>query len=81
MGQGRPRLAHHSPLMMMRGLVDRRPDLADRRNVFVVGTQAGAQRLSAYATSIARHIAEITQVSRAPPVDAANEWVARQKQA
>jgi DNA-binding MarR family transcriptional regulator len=81
LGVRKPAIVRAIDTLQEGGLVDRRPDLADRRNVFVVGTQAGAQRLSAYATSIARHIAEITQVSRAPPVDAANEWVARQKQA
>lgn len=61
------------------GLVERRPDPADRRNIFVVGTEAGAERLSTYAASIARNIAEITQVTRASSLDASEVAAARHK--
>lgn len=79
LGVGKPAIVRAIDTLQDGGLVDRRPDPTDRRNIFVVGTEAGAERLSTYAASIARNIAEITQVSRVPTLDAVDEAVMRQK--
>ncbi len=79
LGVGKPAIVRAIDTLQDVGLVERRPDPADRRNIFVVGTEAGAERLSTYAASIARNIAEITQVNRASSLDASEAAVARQK--
>ena len=79
LGVGKPAIVRAIDTLQVVGLVERRPDPADRRNVFVVGTEAGAERLSTYAASIARNIAEITQVNRASSLDASEAAAARQK--
>ncbi len=79
LGVGKPAIVRAIDTLQDVGLVERRPDPADRRNVFVVGTEAGAERLSTYAASIARNIAEITQVNRASSLDASEAAAARQK--
>ncbi|MCZ8207135.1 MAG: MarR family transcriptional regulator [Aquidulcibacter sp.] len=76
---GKPAIVRAIDTLQDVGLVERRPDPADRRNVFVVGTEAGAERLSTYAASIARNIAAIAQVSRIPIVDESDQEIARQK--
>jgi DNA-binding MarR family transcriptional regulator len=79
LGVGKPAIVRAIDTLQDVGLVERRPDPADRRNIFVVGTQAGAERLSTYAASIARHIAEITQVDRASFLDASEAAAQRHK--
>ena len=79
LGVGKPAIVRAIDTLQDVGLVERRPDPADRRNIFVVGTEAGATRLATYAASIARSIAEITQVSRAPSDDAGDIESLRQK--
>jgi DNA-binding MarR family transcriptional regulator len=79
LGVGKPAIVRAIDTLQDVGLVERRPDPADRRNIFVVGTEAGAERLSTYAASIARNIAEITQVNRASSLDASEAAAARQK--
>ena len=79
LGVGKPAIVRAIDTLQDVGLVERRPDPADRRNIFVVGTEAGAERLSTYAASIARNIAEITQVNRAASLDASEAAAARQK--
>lgn len=79
LGVGKPAIVRAIDTLQDIGLVERRPDPADRRNIFVVGTEAGAERLSTYAASIARHIAEITQVTRASSLDASEAAAARHK--
>lgn len=79
LGVGKPAIVRAVDTLQDVGLVERRPDPADRRNIFVVGTEAGAKRLATYAASIARSIAEITQVSRAPSDDADDIENLRQK--
>jgi DNA-binding MarR family transcriptional regulator len=79
LGVGKPAIVRAIDTLQDVGLVERRPDPADRRNIFVVGTDAGAQRLSTYAASIARNIAEITQINRASSMDANEAAAARQK--
>jgi DNA-binding MarR family transcriptional regulator len=79
LGVGKPAIVRAIDTLQEVGLVERRPDPADRRNIFVVGTEAGAERLSTYAASIARNIAEITQVNRATSLDASEAAAARQK--
>lgn len=79
LGVGKPAVVRAIDTLQDVGLVERRPDPADRRNIFVVGTEAGAERLSTYAASIARNIAAITQVNRASSLDASETVAARQK--
>lgn len=79
LGVGKPAIVRAIDTLQDVGLVERRPDPADRRNIFVVGTEAGAERLSTYAASIARNIAEITQVTRASSLDASEVAAARHK--
>ena len=79
LGVGKPAIVRAIDTLQDVGLVERRPDPADRRNIFVVGTEAGAERLSTYAASIARNIATITQVNRAASLDASEAVAARQK--
>jgi len=79
LGVGKPAVVRAIDTLQDVGLVERRPDPADRRNIFVVGTEAGAERLSTYAASIARNIATITQVNRASCLDASEAVAARQK--
>ncbi|MFN8731755.1 MAG: MarR family transcriptional regulator [Hyphomonadaceae bacterium] len=79
LGVGKPAVVRAIDTLQDVGLVERRPDPADRRNIFVVGTEAGAERLSTYAASIARNIATITQVNRASSLDATETVAARQK--
>ena len=79
LGVGKPAIVRAIDTLQDVGLVERRPDPADRRNIFVVGTEAGAERLSTYAASIARNIAEITQVNRASSLDESEAAAARQK--
>lgn len=79
LGVGKPAIVRAIDTLQDGGLVDRRPDPADRRNIFVVGTEAGAQRLSTYAAFIARNIAEIAQVSRVLSVASSDDAIARQK--
>lgn len=79
LGVGKPAVVRAIDTLQDVGLVERRPDPADRRNIFVVGTEAGAERLSTYAASIARNIATITQVNRASSLDASETVAARQK--
>ena len=79
LGVGKPAIVRAIDTLQDVGLVERRPDPADRRNIFVVGTEAGAERLSTYAASIARNIAEITQVNRVSSLDASEAAAARQK--
>jgi DNA-binding MarR family transcriptional regulator len=79
LGVGKPAIVRAIDTLQDGGLVDRRPDPADRRNIFVVGTEAGAQRLSTYAAFIARNIAEIAQVSRVLPVASSDDAIVRQK--
>ena len=79
LGVGKPAVVRAIDTLQDVGLVERRPDPADRRNIFVVGTEAGAERLSTYAASIARNIATITQVNRAASLDASEAVAARQK--
>eukprot|EP01041_Mallomonas_annulata_P029623 gene29623-51649_t len=69
LGVGKPAVVRAIDTLQDVGLVERRPDPADRRNIFVVGTEAGAERLSTYAASIASNIATITQVNRASSMD------------
>lgn len=79
LGVGKPAIVRAIDTLQDGGLVDRRPDPADRRNIFVVGTEAGAQRLSTYAAFIARNIAEIVQVSRVVPVASSDNAIVSQK--
>jgi DNA-binding MarR family transcriptional regulator len=79
LGVGKPAIVRAIDTLQDVGLVERRPDPADRRNIFVVGTEAGAERLSTYAASIARHIAEITHVNRASSLDASEAAAQRHK--
>ena len=79
LGVGKPAIVRAIDTLQDGGLVDRRPDPADRRNIFVVGTEAGAQRLSTYAAFIARNIAEIVQVSRVLPVASSDDAIVSQK--
>ncbi len=79
LGVGKPAIVRAIDTLQDVGLVERRPDPADRRNIFVVGTEAGAERLSTYAASIARHIAEITQINRASSLDASEAAAQRHK--
>ncbi|MFY7761961.1 MarR family winged helix-turn-helix transcriptional regulator [Aquidulcibacter sp.] len=79
LGVGKPAIVRAIDTLQDVGLVERRPDPADRRNIFVVGTEPGAERLSTYAASIARNIAEITQVGRTITVDESDEAIALQK--
>ena len=79
LGVGKPAIVRAIDTLQDVGLVERRPDPADRRNVFVVGTAAGAERLSTYAASIAGHIAQITQVNRASSLDASEAAAQRHK--
>jgi len=79
LGVGKPAIVRAIDTLQDVGLVERRPDPSDRRNIFVVGTEAGAERLSTYAASIARNIAEITQVSRASSLATTEATDTRQK--
>ena len=79
LGVGKPAIVRAIDTLQDVGLVERRPDPADRRNIFVVGTEAGAERLSTYAASIAGHIAQITQVNRASSLDASEAAAQRHK--
>lgn len=79
LGVGKPAVVRAIDTLQDVGLVERRPDPADRRNIFVVGTEAGAERLSTYAASIARNIATITQVNRASSLDASEAAAQRHK--
>ena len=79
LGVGKPAIVRAIDTLQDVGLVERRPDPSDRRNIFVVGTEAGAERLSTYAASIARNIAEITQVSRASSLATSEAADTRQK--
>jgi DNA-binding MarR family transcriptional regulator len=79
LGVGKPAIVRAIDTLQDVGLVERRPDPADRRNIFLVGTEAGAERLSTYAASIARNIAEMTQVNRASSLDASEAAAQRHK--
>lgn len=79
LGVGKPAVVRAIDTLQDVGLVERQPDPADRRNIFVVGTEAGAERLSTYAASIARNIATITQLNRASSLEASETVAARQK--
>ncbi len=81
LGVGKPAIVRAIDTLQEAGLVERRPDPADRRNIFVVGTEAGAERLSAYAATIARKIAEISQMGRVPSQDAGESLTLNQKKA
>jgi len=81
LGVGKPAIVRAIDTLQAAGLVDRRPDPADRRNVFVVGTETGADRLSTFAASIARNIAQITQSGRPMSIEAGYEGLALQKMA
>jgi DNA-binding MarR family transcriptional regulator len=58
---GKPAIVRAIDTLQEAGLVGRSPDPKDRRNVFVVGTEAGADHLSTFAAAMARGIAEIAQ--------------------
>ncbi len=79
LGVGKPAIVRAIDTLQEVGLVERRPDPADRRNIFVVGTEAGAERLATYAASIARNIAAITQVSRPSSVGSGTDEISQQK--
>ncbi|MCA3694956.1 MarR family transcriptional regulator [Aquidulcibacter sp.] len=81
LGVGKPAIVRAIDTLQEAGFVERRPDPNDRRNVFVVGTRAGAERLSTYAASIARGIAEITQASRTASADHSTHQNAQPKMA
>lgn len=62
---GKPAIVRAIDTLQDAGLVGRAPDPKDRRNIFVVGTEAGAAHLSTFAAAMARGIAQITQADQA----------------
>jgi DNA-binding MarR family transcriptional regulator len=62
LGVGKPAIVRAIDTLGDAGLVTRIPDPRDRRSVFVIGTQNGASRLSTYAATIARTIADIANI-------------------
>jgi DNA-binding MarR family transcriptional regulator len=61
LGVGKPVIVRAIDALSDAGMLVRVPDPADRRNVFIEGTEFGASQLTDYARNIARSIAQITQ--------------------
>jgi DNA-binding MarR family transcriptional regulator len=59
LGVGKPVIVRAIDALSDAGLLTRMPDPADRRNVFIEGTDFGASQLGEYARNIARNIAQI----------------------
>jgi DNA-binding MarR family transcriptional regulator len=57
---GKPAIVRAVDALSDAGLLMRRPDPKDRRNVFIEGTARGATQLADFARNIARNIAQIT---------------------
>ena len=56
---GKPAIVRALDALSEAGMLERVPDVNDRRNVFIVGTEQGALQLGNYARNIARNIAKI----------------------
>jgi DNA-binding MarR family transcriptional regulator len=63
LGVGKPVIVRAIDALSDAGLLTRVPDPADRRNVFIEGTDFGASQLGDYARNIARNIAQIAQLT------------------
>jgi DNA-binding MarR family transcriptional regulator len=61
LGVGKPVIVRAIDALSDAGMLVRVPDPADRRNVFIEGTDFGASQLADYARNIANNIAHITQ--------------------
>jgi DNA-binding MarR family transcriptional regulator len=59
LGVGKPVIVRAIDALSDASLLTRVPDPADRRNVFIEGTDFGASQLGEYARNIARNIAQI----------------------
>jgi DNA-binding MarR family transcriptional regulator len=68
LGVGKPAIVRALDSLGDAGLLARVPDPADRRNVFIVGTEQGALQLGDYARNIARNIAQIARDTQTPHV-------------
>lgn len=54
LGLGKPAIVRAIDALQLAGLLQRIPDPADRRNVFITGTDQGTTHLTTYARTIAR---------------------------
>jgi DNA-binding MarR family transcriptional regulator len=61
LGVGKPAIVRALDSLGDAGLLARIPDPADRRSVFIVGTERGGAQLADYARNIARNIAQIAR--------------------
>jgi DNA-binding MarR family transcriptional regulator len=61
LGVGKPVIVRAIDALSEIGLLRRVPDPSDRRNVFIEGTQTGAQKLTGLAATISRNIAQIAR--------------------
>jgi DNA-binding MarR family transcriptional regulator len=59
LGVGKPVIVRAIDALSDANMLVRVPDPADRRNVFIEGTEFGASQLADYARNIARNIAQI----------------------
>jgi DNA-binding MarR family transcriptional regulator len=77
LGLGKPAIVRAIDALSDAGLIARMPDPADRRNVFIVGTEQGGLQLGDYARNIARNIAQIARESAITQIDATPEDIRR----
>jgi DNA-binding MarR family transcriptional regulator len=66
LGLAKPAIVRGIDTLEAAGLLSRQPDPADRRNVFIVGTQKGSHHLAEFAGLIARNAAQLTSAFLAP---------------
>jgi DNA-binding MarR family transcriptional regulator len=62
LGVGKPAIVRAIDTLEEAGLVQRVADTDDRRNVFIEGTEKGAESLAEYARFISRSVADLTQL-------------------
>jgi DNA-binding MarR family transcriptional regulator len=67
LGVGKPVIVRAIDALSDANMLVRVPDPADRRNVFIEGTDFGASQLADYARNIARNIAQIAGRTNALP--------------
>jgi DNA-binding MarR family transcriptional regulator len=67
LGVGKPVIVRAIDALSDANMLVRVPDPADRRNVFIEGTDFGASQLADYARNIARNIAQIAGQTNALP--------------
>ncbi len=77
LGVGKPAVVRALDSLSEAGLLQRVSDPADRRNVFIVGTEQGTLQLGDYARNIARNIAQIARDTQALDNEMPNEPLRR----